>query len=82
MDIDVKTVSVSQFVQSINVEKAMIVHNKNDGVIPISQSQNDAENWKNCKLKTVEETGHFRILRTESVLDEVVDFLKCLIVTK
>lgn len=75
LDIDVKSVSVSQFVKSINVNNAMIIHDKNDKVIPLFQSQSVANNWKNCELKTVEGTGHFRILRTESVLDEVVEFL-------
>ncbi|MFK8008364.1 MAG: alpha/beta fold hydrolase [Saprospiraceae bacterium] len=75
MDIDVKTVSVSSFVKEINVKKTMIIHDKNDRVIPISQSKNVCDNWENCILKEIEGTGHFRILRTESVINDVVDFM-------
>lgn len=68
--------SVSNFVKNINVGKAMVIHDKNDRVLSIAQSENVVKNWQNATLKTVEGTGHFRILRTESVLNEVVEFLE------
>lgn len=72
---DISTFSVSNFVKTIKVEKSLIIHDKNDRVIPIAQSENVAKNWKNGKLKIIEGTGHFRILRTGTILDRVVDFL-------
>lgn len=75
MNIDVKTISVSSFVKEINVKEAMIIHDKNDRVISIDQSKNVCNNWKNCTLKEIEGTGHFRILRTESVINEVINFM-------
>jgi pimeloyl-ACP methyl ester carboxylesterase len=76
IDIDVNTLNVSDFVKEIKVDKAMIIHDKNDKVIPISQSEAIIENWKNGELVTIEGTGHFRILRTGFVLDKVIEFLK------
>ncbi len=68
--------NVSDFVKVINVKQAIIIHDKNDRVLPIQQSENVAKNWKNCNLIAIEGTGHFRILRTPIVIDQVVDFLK------
>ena len=55
--------------------QALILHDKADKVIDISQSRNVFQNWPQCQMEEIEGTGHFRILRTESVLERVVDFL-------
>lgn len=75
LNVDVKTISVSSFVGAIHVKQAFIIHDKNDRIIPIAQSQNVYENWKNCQFESVEGTGHFRILRTDRVLDKVLTFM-------
>jgi len=76
MPIKVNELAVSSFVKEINVKEALIIHDKNDKVIPIAQSKNIVKNWPQCKLEAIEGTGHFRILRTEKVLSRVIDFLK------
>jgi len=67
--------NVSDFVKRINVEKSLIIHDKNDKVLPIEQSKNVHKNWINSNFLEIEGTGHFRILRTETVLDKVLDFI-------
>ncbi|MFT6963811.1 MAG: hypothetical protein ACJAWV_003549 [Flammeovirgaceae bacterium] len=42
----------------------------------MSQSRDVCENWEQCELEELEGTGHFRILRTESVLNRVIEFLE------
>lgn len=74
-NVEVEGLNVSDFVKSIRVKKALIIHDKDDKVIPISRSKNVHGNWKSCTFKEVEGTGHFRILRTKKVIDHVVDFL-------
>ncbi|MEL7145516.1 MAG: hypothetical protein AAFO69_04040 [Bacteroidota bacterium] len=61
--------------KKIKVEKSLILHDVADRVIPIHQSIAVAANWPQCKHEEVTETGHFRILRTESVLNRVIQFL-------
>lgn len=73
--LDVRTLGVSDFVKTINVTRSLIIHDKKDTVIPISRSRNVYNNWKACEFLEVEGTGHFRILRTESVLDKTLEFL-------
>lgn len=75
LNVDVSVTNVSNFVQVVNVKKAIIFHDKNDRVIGIQQSQNVANNWDICQLRELEGTGHFRILRTASVLDEITEFM-------
>ncbi len=75
-DFKVNTLNVSDFVQKIKVQKSLIIHDKNDRVISIRQARNVHENWPASEFEEVEGTGHFRILRTESVLKRVVEFIE------
>lgn len=75
LNIDVQSLNVSRFVKDINVEKSLIIHDRNDKVIPIERSLNVYENWPESEFVEVTETGHFRILRTEGVLKTVIAFL-------
>ena len=73
--LDVKSLNVSDFVKSINVTQSLIIHDKNDTVIPIGRSKNVHKNWSASKFKEIEGTGHFRILREREVIDTVIEFL-------
>lgn len=72
---DVSKLNVSEFVKSVDVKSALIIHDKNDKVLPIEQSQNVNDHWENCTLDEIEGTGHFRILLTKFVLEKAIDFL-------
>lgn len=76
MAIDVSTANVSQFVKSIPVQEAIIIHDKEDKVIPLQQSQNVARNWPESRLVEITGTGHFRILRDERVIDMINSLLE------
>lgn len=72
---DVQKLNVHDFVQGIQVEKALIIHDRADKIIPIERSRNVCNHWKACKFLEVEGTGHFRILRSEPIHKEVMSFL-------
>jgi predicted alpha/beta hydrolase family esterase len=72
----IDALNVSDFVKEIKVKEALILHDIDDKIIPFAQSQNVNNNWTEAKLETIKNTGHFRILRTESVLNRVISFLK------
>ena len=74
-NIDVSNFNVSDFVKTINVEAALILHDRDDKVIPIHQSKNVHANWPQAQFVEVQGTGHFRILRTPEVLDRIVEFI-------
>ena len=75
MDVRVGEVNVSNFVRAVNVKRALILHDKKDRVIPLTQAQSVAANWRQCTLDILEGTGHFRILRTPRVAERVVAFM-------
>ncbi len=75
LNIKVTDANVSNYVQEINVKKALIIHDKNDRVIPIEQSKNVYENWDVCRFQEIEGTGHFRILRDKSVAKSILHFM-------
>jgi len=66
--------NVSEFIKKIRVDNALILHDVNDKVIPISQARHVHHQWPGSIFKEVSGTGHFRILRNDKVIDEVVRF--------
>lgn len=74
--LDVNNLNVSDFVKTINVKKALIIHDTKDNIIPINRSRNVHNNWKNSEFLEITGTGHFRIIRTKSVIDKTLEFLK------
>ena len=74
LEMEVSKLNVSDWVKTVNVKQALILHDKYDKVLPIEQSLNVHKNWKASEFETVEGTGHFRILRTKSVLERAVRF--------
>lgn len=73
---DIDDMRVSRLVTQIQVEQALILHDENDRILPIDQSMRVHRAWQHSELRIVEGTGHFRILRTPAVLDQVIDFLQ------
>ena len=73
--LDPSSMNVSDFVKRIKVQKSLILHDKHDKVIPISRALNVHKNWPNSGFVSVENTGHFRILRTPSVIEKVLSAL-------
>ncbi|MEL6561896.1 MAG: hypothetical protein AAFQ94_27160, partial [Bacteroidota bacterium] len=74
--LDVETLNVSSFVKDIHVKDSLIIHDQNDKVIPIERSKNVHRNWDVSRFKTVNGTGHFRILRTKKVISMVLNYLE------
>lgn len=73
--LDVHLLNVSEFVKNIHVEKAWIFHDIADKIIPIAQSKAVLKNWKNAELIEVQGTGHFRILRTDWIIESIIEKL-------
>lgn len=75
LGIDVKTLKVSNWVQEVSVNEALILHDKGDRVLPLHVSQAVNERWDACSLEEVEGTGHFKILKEKRVLERIIAFL-------
>lgn len=73
---EIDALSVSQFVKSINVSSALLLHGKADKVIPIDRARKVASNWPLARLVELEGLGHFRILSHSLTIGEIISFLK------
>jgi pimeloyl-ACP methyl ester carboxylesterase len=72
---EVEDLNVSLFVKKINVEKGLILQDKNDRIVPLSQSKVVHQNWDASTFEVVEGTGHFKILRDRKIVERIVEFL-------
>jgi pimeloyl-ACP methyl ester carboxylesterase len=66
---------VSKYVQNVNVEKAIIIHDVNDRIIPISEAEEVAKKWNNAELVEISNTGHFKMLRTPEIAEIIIEFI-------
>ena len=70
---DLSKLIVREFAKKIFM-KALIIHDKNDEIIPESQSLEIHQSWKNSELMLTENLGHS--LRHDSVYKKILEFLK------
>jgi len=74
-EVKVDELNLSDFVKSIQVDSALIFHDKHDKVLPIARSRNVHQNWPQSKMIEIENTGHFRILRDRGVINQLVQYI-------
>ena len=72
----IQTIAVSEFVKNISVKNVLILHDRNDKIIPLKQAELVNENCKSSQLEIIENTGHYKILTEVFVMDKIVKFLK------
>jgi len=73
--VSVQSMNVSDLVPHISVEKGLILHDRADRVIDIAQARSVAASQPRFQLEEVNDTGHYRILRTDETLERMVSFL-------
>ena len=71
-DIDIHSSSI--VVKNINIP-VLIVHDSNDGDVPVSCAMNIRQNTKEGKLLITKGLGHTKILRNKKVTSDIVDFI-------
>ena len=74
-DVKVDEVNVEDYAQKASIQKALLLHDKNDRVLPFEKSKEVAEKWSVAELIEIEGSGHYKILRVPEVLEKAVDFL-------
>lgn len=71
----VSDLSVSQASHEIQVNRVLIVHDRDDQVLPIEWSRRIVAQWPKAQLVEIENTGHYRILRDVQTAAAVQEFL-------
>ena len=55
--------------------EALIIHDENDRVTPVSEGKLLEKNWKRARLVKTSRLGHSRILRSSNVIEQTVSFM-------
>jgi pimeloyl-ACP methyl ester carboxylesterase len=75
-NIKIKDMTASVLCHQLNLKHAIIVHDKQDKVIPFHNAETVAKNLKNCQLIPIDNAGHYKILWDKRVLDLVEKEIK------
>lgn len=76
LDTDMETATVSNFLNQSTYESLLIIHDRTDRVIPFDYAVDLFAQTQNSRYLPLEQTGHYRMLWTEDVLDMIVDELE------
>ncbi len=69
-DIDFSSVDLGA-----QVDQVMVIHDKTDPIIPLSDAERLAKNWRNTHVLVPDGYGHFRLVKNPDVIRSVVEFV-------
>lgn len=73
--VTVDEVNVQDYAPRSSIQQALILHDKDDRILPVERSKEVAEHWPIAQFEEVTQTGHYRILRSPKVLERISNFL-------
>jgi pimeloyl-ACP methyl ester carboxylesterase len=74
--VKIKDMTASTLCHKIHLDHVMIIHDKQDKVIPYHNAETVAKSLKNCLLVPIENAGHYKILWDKRVIEMVKDEIK------
>lgn len=72
---DVSKVSTEDKLQLVNYNGALLIHDKNDKIIPYQNTISINNAIENSSIETYENIGHYRMLWNEDVIKKSVEFV-------
>jgi len=72
---DVKKVSTEDKLQLVDFNEALLIHDKNDKVIPFANTVSINNALSNSKIESFENIGHYRMLWNTDVIDKAIRFV-------
>ena len=61
--------------ERLRVRKGMVVHDREDAVVPFRSAEEIAEKWENCLLLETRGFGHFRLMKNPDLIERVASFI-------
>ena len=68
-------VGITEVKDKANVEAVLVVHDRQDEVVAISQAEMTVRNWDKAILQETNGFGHFRLIKNPEVVERVVEFI-------
>ena len=75
VNMSLKDVDVSESKRQMKVGKTLLVHDRDDNIVPFSRSQLIAEKWDNTAFLVTEGYGHYQLVKNPVVINNIVSFL-------
>ena len=66
---------LSKQFEKLTVGKTLIVHDKQDAVVPFSEVQPVLSHWENTSLLATDGFGHFQLMKSSEVIYKVSEFV-------
>ncbi len=73
---DLSGLSIADKLQDAHFEKAIIIHDKYDKILPFANAEAIANGVEGVTLKPFEKIGHYRMLWTDKVVQTAINFLE------
>ena len=70
----IESLSVTELLNTFRGQ-SLVIHDQNDRIVPFSEAESVAED-SGASLFATSGYGHFRILKTKTVIEKIVDFLE------
>lgn len=67
--------NINQYANEMNIP-GLIIHDKDDTGVPVSESEILHQNWSNSELMLTEKLGHWRLLKDENILARIEEFVE------
>lgn len=74
-DVDVFEIDTREYGKAVEVERILLIHDKQDEIIPFAESHYVLEAWDNAELAVTDGFGHFKLVKNPKVLQRVWDFI-------
>lgn len=72
---DVFEIDTREYGKAVEVERILLIHDKQDPIIPFSESKYILKAWDNAELAVTDGFGHFKLVKNPKVLQRVWNFI-------
>jgi pimeloyl-ACP methyl ester carboxylesterase len=70
----IEGLKVNNWVDNLEIEKVLVVHDRNDKVISYRETESLVNDWKNARLILTEGLGHNRIMKSADVIENIIQY--------
>ena len=76
LQLSVPETTLANAAGKVNIEKLMLVHDKDDQVVPFRAAETNFAAFVNSKLVTTRGLGHYQLIKDPKVIDKVTEFIR------
>lgn len=71
-----ETFKSRSYIEKIKVKNILLIHDKNDQVVPFNDTYELIDEWKNANFLLTENLGHKQIIKDSTVMQHIIAFIQ------